>query len=203
MMQPKKTRTVNSENRFSKAPPGYSLTGTPGKWPWERPPEINTPAEAVDSVIENIEQEEARVEYLQLMAAGVSIEELVGTISRVGFMEGKWSADVAEIIKAPLAIYLMGMATEHDIPALVFTTPDGFPRKNYGMKDTQILNIMKDRNPEFAQFINKNAQLGHRIEAQATKKMREVEQGSFMGVELDPQMQEEMPEAPVEGDVEE
>ena len=195
MMRPKKKPALNEESRFSKAPAGYSLTTPPGKWPWERPPEITTPGEAVDTVINNIEQPEAMEEHLQLLAAGVSIEEIVGTISRVGFMEGKWSVDVAEIIKAPLAIYFMGLATEYDIPAKVFTTPTGFPRRNYGMKQQQLLNIMRDRNPELASMVmtqsRQSYQAAHQMDMQRQDRERMMQEDSFLGVEA----------APIEGEV--
>lgn len=188
--------TITPESRFSKAPPGYSLTGTPGKWPWERPPEFNTPSEAVDGLIDNLEKPEIQEQYVQLMAAGVSIEELVSTMTRVGFMEGKFTVDVAEIIKAPLAMYLMGLATEAEIPAKVFTTQDGLPRENYGMKDAQILNIMRDRNPDFAKFVERD--LPQRL-GQEKQRREQIQQESFIGVEPSPEMIEgEFTEVPEE-----
>ncbi len=188
--------TITPESRFSKAPPGYSLAGTPGKWPWERPPEFNTPSEAVDGLIDNLEKPDIQEQYVQLMAAGVSIEELVSTMTRVGFMEGKFTVDVAEIIKAPLAMYLMGLATEAEIPAKVFTTKDGLPRENYGMKDAQILNIMRDRNPDFAKFVERD--LPQRL-GQEKQRREQIQQESFIGVEPNPAMIEgEFTEVPEE-----
>ena len=196
MMTPRRKPTITNETRFSKAPPGFSLTQPPGKWKWERPPEHNTPSEAVDAIIANIENPDAMRQYLQLMAAGVSIEELVGTIARAGFVEGKFTVDVAEIIKAPLAMYLMGLAAKFDIPAKVFTQNNGYPRTNYGMEDTQILNIMKDRNPEmlkevFKQGRDANVRRMDRINRQ------EMMGGSFLGVQEAP-IEGEVTEAPVE-----
>lgn len=188
--------TITPESRFSKAPPGYSLTGTPGRWPWERPPEFKTPSEAVDGLIDNLEKPDIQEQYVQLMAAGVSIEELVSTMTRVGFMEGKFTVDVAEIIKAPLAMYLMGLATEAEIPAKVFTTQNGLPRENYGMKDAQILNIMRDRNPDFAKFIERD--MPQRL-GQERQRREQIQQESFIGVEPDPTMIEgEFTEVPEE-----
>lgn len=181
--------TITPESRFSKAPPGYSLTGTRGKWPWERPPEHTTPGEAVDAIIDNLEKPEVQEQYIQLLAAGVSVEELVTTMTKVGFTEGKFTVDVAEIIKAPLAFYLMGLASEYDIPANMFATRDGMPRTNYGMKDAQILNIMKDRNPEFASYVMQRPEL----DEQKQMEMAALRQQSFLADMPAPQ-QEEMPE---------
>jgi len=185
--------TITNETRFSKAPPGYSLTGTPGKWPWERPPEHATPSEAVDSIIANIENPDALRQYLQLFAAGVSIEELVGTISRAGFMEGKFTADVAEIIKAPLAMYMMGLATKFGIDAKVFTKNNGYPRTNYGMKDSQILNIMKDRNPEMLKEVFK---LGKEANQKRMNRInrQDMMSESFLGVQEEAMDAEVLPQ---------
>lgn len=174
--------TITPESRFSKAPPGYSLTGTPGIYPWENPPEHTTAPEAVDAIIDNLEKPQVQEMYVQLLAAGVSIEELVGTMVRVGFMEGKFTVDVGELIKAPLAFYLMGLAADANIPANVFTTPDGMPRKNYGMRDAQILNTMRKRNPEFAQFITKEHPERLRQERAMMQERAQRMQGGFLGL---------------------
>jgi len=175
----KRKPTITPESRFSKAPPGFALAGSPGKWPWERPPEHTTAPEAVDAIIENLEKPEIQEEYVKLLAAGVSIEEMVNTATKLGFMEGKFTVDVAEIIKAPLAFYLMGLASEAGIDAKVFTTRDGLaPRTNYGVGDAQLLNIMRDRNPDFEKFISSGA----------PRRQQEMEQRmsqSFLAVDVD------------------
>ena len=176
----KRKPTITPESRFSKAPPGYSLTGPQGKWPWERPPEFATAPEAVDALIANIEKPQIQEMQLQLLAAGVSIEEIVNTTVRVGFMEGKFTPDVAEIIKAPLAFYYMGLAAEADIDAKVFATKSGLPRTEYGMKDSQILKIMRDRNPDFAKFITEKMPKQQEQEMLAQEQMMS---GSFLGVD--------------------
>lgn len=185
----KRKPTITPESRFSKAPPGFALAGTPGKWPWERPPEHATAPEAIDAIIENLEQPEIQEEYVKLLAAGVSIEEMVNTTTKLGFMEGKFSVDVAELIKAPLAFYLMGLASEAGIDAKVFTTRDGLaPRTNYGVSDTQLLNIMRDRNPDFERFISSEAP---RRQQEMDQKMSQ----GFLAVEVDA-IEGEVVEAP-------
>lgn len=178
-----KKPSMTPDSRFSKAPPGYSLAGAPGKWPWERPPQYNTPSEAMDGLVDSLEKPEIQEQYVQLMAAGVSIEELVSTATRVGFMEGKFTVDVAEIIKAPLTMYLMGLATDAKIPAKVFVTKDGLPRNDYGMKDSQILNIMRDRNPEFSRFVE--VEMPKRLGSEKQRRQT-LKEESFIGVEPDP-----------------
>lgn len=195
----KRKPSITPESRFSKAPPGYSLTGSQGKWPWERPPEFATAPEAVDALIANIEKPQIQEMQLQLLAAGVSIEELVTTTVRVGFMEGKFTVDVAELIKAPLAFYYMGLAAEADIDAKVFATKSGLPRTNYGMKDSQILRIMRDRNPEFATFITDKMP---KQQEQQMVAQQELQESSFLGVDADSIIEGEVVERPMEGEEE-
>lgn len=208
----KRKPTITPESRFSKAPPGFSLTGSKGKWPWERPPKYATAPEAVDALIENAEKPQIQEMQLQLLAAGVSIEEIVTTAARVGFMEGMFTVDVAELIKAPLTFYYMGLAAEAGIDAKVFATKNGLPRTNYGMKDSQLLKIMRDRNPDFAKFIQEEMPKQAMARKQQKEMMeQQMREQSFLGVEPiegevvetpEEEMAEEMMEERVEGEEE-
>jgi hypothetical protein len=153
MADKRKVSTISEESRFSKAPPGYSLTGKPGQYAWERPPKYATPAEAMDAITTNMGQMTTQMMHVKMMMAGVSIEEIVNTTTKLGFMEGMWSVDVAEIIKAPLAWYLMGLAAEAGVDAKVLNTKNGLPSRKFAVNDAKFLNIMRDRNPELARFI--------------------------------------------------
>ena len=144
-------------NRFNKAPPGWSLTEPKGKWAWEKPPVSSSPAKAVDFVIDRLEAPEVRTQMEKLMVAGVSIQEIVNTIAVGGFSQGQFTPDVAEIIKGPLAAYLMGVASEEEIPVKVYNTRDGLYAMDEGMSDDDMLNVMKDRNPDLYQFIQSKA----------------------------------------------
>ena len=152
-----KERSNVEKNRFNKAPPGWSLTEPKGKWAWEKPPVHASPASAVDSIIDRLEAPEVRTQMEKLMMAGVSIQEIVNTIAIGGFSQGQFSPDVAEIIKGPLAAYLMGVAAEEEIPVKVYNTRDGLYQMDEGMSDDDMLTVMKDRNPDLYQFIQSKA----------------------------------------------
>lgn len=169
------------------------MTSEPGKWAWEQPPEFATPSETVDALIGSLQDPEAEEQMVQLMAAGISIEELVNVMTKVGFMEGKFSADVAEIIKVPLSFYFMGLAVEAGIDNVtkVFNTKDGLPRTNYGLDDATLLTIMQDRNPRLAQELMVNTP--KRIKGERAQQARVAEE-SFLAVP-EPTMQGQMLEA--------
>lgn len=151
------TREDFRANRFNKAPPGWSLTEPKGKWAWEKPPVNSTPDKAVDAVIDRLETPEVRTQMEKLMIAGVSIQEIVNTIAIGGFSQGQFTPDVAEIIKGPLAAYLMGVAAEEEIPVKVYNTGDGLYEIDEGMSDDDMLAVMKDRNPDLYKFIQSKA----------------------------------------------
>ena len=79
------------EDEFDKisalaAPPGHSLTDEPGKWPWERPPQYANPDEALDFVLDKLEEPTRRKDIMRMLVAGISIQELVSQIAFKGFM---------------------------------------------------------------------------------------------------------------------
>jgi len=172
-------------DRFMKPVPGWSLTQPPGKWPWEQPPRSVDPDEVVEKLISRMQEPRVEENYVKMMFAGVSIEELVHSVSVAGFMNGEFSPDVAEIIKAPIGIYLMGVATDYNVPVKVFADEMALRQEQEGMDDGTLLEIMRMRNPEFADFLEndfENPEARGRIDRQD-----KMSQG-FMAVEPDPEM---------------
>ena len=171
-------KNMSQRGRFAKAPPGYSLTQPRGKYAWEKPPKHASAPEAVDAIISNLEKPDIQLHHVQLMASGVSIEEIVNTTTKLGFMEGMFTVDVAEVIKTPLAFYLMGLASDAGIDAKVTNSRDGKPRTNYGMSDAQILNIMRARNPSGAKFITEEMP---RMAEEKRQRDVQIQEESFLG----------------------
>ena len=114
---------VNNVNYdpFDQPIPGEGMTAEPGSRVWEKPSQFSKPEEAAGYVIDKIENnEKAKDGMLNIMAAGSPIETIVNTMSFVGFTEGKWTPDTAELIKVPLAVYLVGLAVENNIDATMY-----------------------------------------------------------------------------------
>ena len=109
---------------FDRPTPGQGMTAAPGSRVWEQPPQFANPKEAIAFVIGKIDSnEKGKDEMLNLMAAGSPIEAIVNTISLSGFSEGKWSPDVAELIKLPITGYLIGLAMENGVEAQLYNKP--------------------------------------------------------------------------------
>ena len=159
MSIPVQIRNRPIDQRFNRGPAGWSLTEPLGKWAWEKPPKYAAPGDAVDHIIETIEGSEATYEqFAKLMFAGISIEEIVNTVAIGGFMQGEFTPDVAELIKPPLAIYFLGVASENQIPVRVFDTPNGEPMQDRGLSDTDLEAIMQDQNPSLYQYIKEQVE---------------------------------------------
>ena len=139
-------------DKYGGAIPGQSLTDEPGGKVWENPPELTDPDEAVTFVVTQFEKsEKTQSAYSKLMLTGMPIESIVNTIAFGGFVEGKWTVDVAELIKPPLMSFFIAFADENEIPYKVFNNPKKL--NDDGIPDHTVLPLMADRNPEaFAQL---------------------------------------------------
>ena len=126
------------------APPGHSLTDPMGKWAWDKPPQFPDPNDAVDFVIDKMRQQGSQDSLLKMMAAGITIEEIVSQVAFKGFMQGMYTPDVAELIKPSVGIYLMKLATDNNID-YELTVPKKDDREE--MDDDTFFDIIKERNP--------------------------------------------------------
>ena len=82
------------------------------------------------------ENEDIKEENLKQLASGVSVEYIVNTIVHVGFQEGLWNPDVAELIKPSLALYFVLTALEEEIPLIMFNPQQETPGT---MSDNDVL----------------------------------------------------------------
>jgi len=128
--------TEPSENRFDAPIPGQSLTDEPGNYPWEHPPQRATVEEALDDIYESMMEEQNMKRMFTLLRMGIPVEALVKVITFSGFLEGKYTVDVAKLLEPMVAMIITGEATLAEIPAKV----------NMGdAEDTDFFKEMADR----------------------------------------------------------
>ena len=160
------------EDEFDKisalaAPPGHSLTDEPGKWPWERPPQYANPDEALDFVLDKLEEPTRRKDIMRMLVAGISIQELVSQIAFKGFMQGAYSPDVAELIKPSIGIYLYREALEEGFEPRMMVDEDEENGVQKGeVDDVSFFRIMKERNPELFQAMNEQINFQERMDVE-------------------------------------
>jgi len=100
---------------FERPIPGQSLTTEPKNAPYERPPEIVDPIEALDIHIENLLKPGAMEDVLYFLEYGVDLVTLVQGILRGAVMEGIHSIDVSLIIAPVIHEYIKGFADAADL----------------------------------------------------------------------------------------
>ena len=150
------------------APPGHSLTDTPGKWAWEKPPQFANPDDAVDFVLDKLEDPIARKDVMRMMVAGISVQEIVSQIAFKGFMQGYYSPDVAELIKPSIGVYLYKEALEEGFePRMMSDDKEEEGMREGEIDDVSFFKIMKERNPELFEAMNEEINRQERMELDA------------------------------------
>jgi hypothetical protein len=149
------------------APPGNSLTGPPGKWPWEQPARFSDPDDAIDYITESISNGPSRQDMLKLMLAGITVEELVDQVAFKGFMAGAYTPDVAELIKPAVGIFLYDLALNEGFEPRMFVDE---MESQGSVDDVAFFNIIKSRNPELFMAMNEErnrmTRMGDKFETQ-------------------------------------
>lgn len=100
---------------FNAPIPGQSLTDEPKSRPYERPPEIVDPIEALDRHFDNIHRPEAMEDMFFFLESGLPITDLVEGILRSAVMEGIHSIDVSLIIAPVLHEEIKALAMESGV----------------------------------------------------------------------------------------
>jgi len=95
--------------------PGQSLTDTPKNAPYERPPEIVDPIEAIDTHIAKLNEDGAMEDVLYFLEMGVDLKTMVQGILRSAVVSGIHSIDVSLIIAPVVHEYIKGFADATDL----------------------------------------------------------------------------------------
>ena len=129
---------------FNVAIPGESLTQPKGNRPYEKPAEFDNPVDAFNNILEAYYHPVTFGNVTKSLIAGVPIEFLVDVITFSGFMSGKYTVDVAELIKPAFFLNILADARDSDIDPIIFSTTEG-PDE---MDPSDFINMMKELRPE-------------------------------------------------------
>ena len=143
--------TIEAKDNFAPAPPGHSLTEDNSKWAWGKPPKIVDPEQALEQAINSLKEGRVQLELVKLLMAGASVEMIVEGYLFQSFQDGRFSPDVAVLIKAPLAFYIASIAEESNIPYRFFENKDALDEGT--MDDATMLEMMEQNNPTMFNFI--------------------------------------------------
>jgi len=130
--------------------PGQSLTDEPGRGSFEQPPKENDPEAVIADIKQFVSQPEVSEELIGQMASGFPVETLVNMFVKGGVAQGKFSVDVAEIVKPALAVMLMVMAIEEGAPVTPFADE---PMQEDDDLEGRVKRNMNNLDPELASEI--------------------------------------------------
>ena len=84
---------------FFTAPiPGQSLTGEPGNFPWEKPPQYVTIDDVASFYSEKLDNPEAINELMSLLERGTPILTIVNTMVKGSLMKGYHTIDTGFLV---------------------------------------------------------------------------------------------------------
>jgi len=135
---------------FDRPIPGQSLTGEMGKYAWEKPAEFTDADEAFEAIVESIKaNKRTQKGYDEVITLGMPLESITNTIAFGGFVEGKWSVDVAELLKPPLMAFLMLYSEEKGLPFVPFNNDSSTLETPVDkMSNFDFLSTMAENNPK-------------------------------------------------------
>ena len=167
--------TIEAKDNFAPSPPGHSLTEDNSKWAWGKPPKIVDPEQALEQAINSLKEGRVQLELVKLLIAGASVEMIVEGYLFQGFQDGRFSPDVAVLIKAPLAFYIASIAEESNIPYRFFENKDALDEGI--MDDATLIEMMQQNNPSMFNFIREKINKDIR---EGSKPLKSAE--GFLGV---------------------
>ena len=111
-------------NPFDAPVPGQSLTDTPGNYPWEHPPLYTDPEEVTEFIWQTLHSEQLLEQVIAMLDAGVPVEAIGRVILFGGFVEGKFSPDVAFIITEPVMKMILTIGVKAGIDNIKMSMSD-------------------------------------------------------------------------------
>ena len=135
--------TSDIRNPFDAPIPGQSLTDEPGNNRWEHPPQFVNMDEASEYVWELLHEPTKLEQTILLLNSGVSIEALTKGILFSGFVEGKWTPDLAVLLTEVVFNQIMAIGMKGNIKNLRVLIGDHTNTKF--KKDLADFTVKKDR----------------------------------------------------------
>lgn len=98
--------------------PGASLTGEPGNYPWENPPQFAKIEEVIDFYTERMTDDDVEAAIITALDTGISVEAMAEQIVSSGVMNGVHTYDVSVLVNPVIREMIMYVA---DINGISYT----------------------------------------------------------------------------------
>lgn len=97
--------------KFLNSPiPGSSLTGEPGNYPWENPPQFAKIEEVIDFYTERMTDDDVEAAVITALDTGISVEAMADQILTSGVMNGVHTYDVSVLVDPVIREMIMYLA---------------------------------------------------------------------------------------------
>ena len=136
------------ENIFDTPVPGESLTKTPGNAAWENPPQYVNVDEAAEYVWEKLHEEKFLDQVVSFLSNDVPIEAVARMILFGGFVEGKWTADVAILLSEIIFKQIMAIGMNAGVKNMKMFLKD--TSTNQFHKEFVQFKMEKNKTPEIS-----------------------------------------------------
>ena len=136
------------ENIFDSPIPGESLTKTPGNAAWENPPQYVNVDEAAEYVWEKLHEEKFLDQVVSFLSNDVPIEAVARMILFGGFVEGKWTADVAILLSEIIFKQIMAIGMNAGVKNMKMFLKD--TSNNQFHKEFVQFKMEKNKTPEIS-----------------------------------------------------
>ena len=121
MKQDNKLSRELKDYAFESPIPGQSLTNSPDqKYPWESPPELTAPQDAIQKIFLEILKDENLELFADLMAKKVPIADLATMIGMASFTKGKMNPDLMLTVLEPTMYMLLTIAEKLGINPVLY-----------------------------------------------------------------------------------
>ena len=136
------------ENIFDSPIPGESLTKTPGNAAWENPPQYVNVDEAAEYVWEKLHEEKFLDQVVSFLSNDVPIEAVARMILFGGFVEGKWTEDVAILLSEIIFKQIMAIGMNAGVKNMKMFLKD--TSNNQFHKEFVQFKMEKNKTPEIS-----------------------------------------------------
>lgn len=148
-------------NEFDAPIPGQSLTDTPGNAAWEHPPQMVDIHEISMFLLQRLTTEKASEQVILLLKEGIPAEALARVVLFGGFMEGKWTPDVAILLSEIAFKQVMAMGIKAEVPNMKLFLKDQSNTKFH--KRFAKFKSFKEKSKNGAQVENKAEQFANEV----------------------------------------
>tara|TARA_A100001201_G_scaffold26617_1_gene29393 strand:- start:3108 stop:3650 length:543 start_codon:yes stop_codon:yes gene_type:complete len=134
------TQKLQNDPHIGKPIPGQSLTATPGSMPYENPPQTSSVENAFLALKAGLYQEKTQREIGEVTKAGISCETLASSLVMMGFSQGIFNPDVAELIRPFLTVEIFKIAKSQGVDKVIL--------ENKPMRKSLDMNALRDLGDE-------------------------------------------------------